>query len=233
MRIVGTRSHPRHSLIRSFPQNRRGLAEHGLSRPRRSGIIGPALFVSGAGRPSTAPGPIGDGQAGTRTSIHHGASADFRFPVGSGTQHGTKGFHRSRVIPECGDSRSAEKLQFRRIAALHETDIRFAKGVGPKRALLLEKLGIRTIEDALWFLPWRYEDRSRIVSISQLVPQGKATIAGTIHQAGLRRTRRRNMTLFTMSVQDDTGAVEVVFFNQPYLDGVLRTGCAWCSAVRW
>lgn len=107
---------------------------------------------------------------------------------------------------------------------LHETDIRFAKGVGPKRALLLEKLGIRTIEDALWFLPWRYEDRSRIVSISQLVPGEKATIAGTIHHAGLRRTRRRNMTLFTMSVQDETSAVEVVFFNQPYLDDVLRNG---------
>ncbi len=123
-----------------------------------------------------------------------------------------------------GDSRSAEKPPVSSNRALHETDIRFAKGVGPKRALLLEKLGIRTIEDALWFLPWRYEDRSRIVSISQLVPEEKATIAGTIHHAGLRRTRRRTMTLFTMSVQDETGAVEVVFFNQPYLDDVLKDG---------
>ncbi len=129
-----------------------------------------------------------------------------------------------KVSADPGDSRSAEKPPVPSNRALHETDIRFAKGVGPKRALLLEKLGIRTIEDALWFLPWRYEDRSRIVSISQLVPGEKATIAGTIHQAGLRRTRRRNMTLFTMSVQDETGAVEVVFFNQPYLDGVLENG---------
>ena len=129
-----------------------------------------------------------------------------------------------RASTDHGDSRSAEKPPVPSNRALHETDIRFAKGVGPKRALLLEKLGIRTIEDALWFLPWRYEDRSRIVSISQLVPEEKATIAGTIHQAGLRRTRRRNMTLFTMSVQDETGAVEVVFFNQPYLDGVLQNG---------
>lgn len=129
-----------------------------------------------------------------------------------------------RGSTEDGDSRSAEKPPVPSNRALHETDIRFAKGVGPKRALLLEKLGIRTIEDALWFLPWRYEDRSRIVSISQLVPGEKATIAGTIHHAGLRRTRRRNMTLFTMSVQDETGAVEVVFFNQPYLDDVLQNG---------
>lgn len=123
-----------------------------------------------------------------------------------------------------GGSQGAKKPHDVSNRALHETDIRFAKGVGPKRALLLEKLGIRTIEDALWFLPWRYEDRSRIVPIAQLVPGEKATIAGTIHQAGLRRTRRRNMTLFTMSVRDETGAVEVVFFNQHYLDGVLQNG---------
>ena len=129
-----------------------------------------------------------------------------------------------RASTDHGDSRSAEKPPVPSNRALHETDIRFAKGVGPKRALLLEKLGIRTIEDALWFLPWRYEDRSRIVPVSQLVPGEKATIAGTIHHAGLRRTRRRNMTLFTMSVQDETGAVEAVFFNQPYLDGVLQNG---------
>lgn len=106
----------------------------------------------------------------------------------------------------------------------HEVDIRFAKGVGPKRAALLEKLGIRTIEDALWFLPWRYEDRSHIVPIGKLVPDEKATIAGTIHQARLQRTRRRSMTLLTMSVRDDTGAVDVVFFNQPYLESVLKSG---------
>ena len=129
-----------------------------------------------------------------------------------------------RVTTDHGDSRGVKEPHDASNRTLHETDIRFAKGVGPKRALLLEKLGIRTIEDALWFLPWRYEDRSRIVSISQLVSGEKATIAGTIHQAKLRRTRRRNMTLLTTSVRDETGAVEVVFFNQNYLEGVLKNG---------
>ncbi len=108
--------------------------------------------------------------------------------------------------------------------ALHEIDIRFVKGVGPKRALLLEKLGIRTVEDALWFLPWRYEDRSRIVPIARLIPGEKATIAGTVQQPLLRRARRRNMTLLTMSVHDDSGAAEVVFFNQAYLENVFKQG---------
>ena len=96
-----------------------------------------------------------------------------------------------RASTDRGDSRSPEKFHEDACPepvegsnrVLHETDVRFAKGVGPKRALLLEKLGICTIEDALWFLPWRYEDRSRIVPISQLVPGEKATIAGTIHQS--------------------------------------------------
>ncbi len=108
--------------------------------------------------------------------------------------------------------------------AVHELDIRFVKGVGPKRAALFDKLGIRTIEDALWFLPWRYEDRSRIVPIAHLIPGEKSTIAGTIHRPTLRRTHRRNMTLLTMAVRDETDVVEVVFFNQAYLETVLKDG---------
>ena len=108
--------------------------------------------------------------------------------------------------------------------AVHEMGIQFAKGVGPRRAALLDKLGIRTIEDALWCLPWKYEDRSRIVPIAHLVPGGKATIAGAIHRPRLRRMRRRNMTLLTMEVRDETAVVEVVFFNQAYLETVLKHG---------
>ncbi len=106
----------------------------------------------------------------------------------------------------------------------HEADIQFVKGVGPKRAVLFDKLGIRTIEDALWYLPWRYEDRSRIISIARLVPGEKATIAGTVRRCRLRRTRRRGMTLLTVEVRDDTASAEAVFFNQPYLESVLTPG---------
>ena len=98
---------------------------------------------------------------------------------------------------------------------LDEMSIRYAKGVGPKRALLLEKLGIRTIEDALWVLPWRYEDRSVISSMVTLVPGEKATVAGLIDRTTLRRIPRRNMTLVSVFVRDEAGSVEAVFFNQP------------------
>ena len=107
---------------------------------------------------------------------------------------------------------------------LDEMSIRYAKGVGPKRALLLEKLGIRTIEDALWVLPWRYEDRSVISSMVTLVPGEKATVAGVIDRTTLRRIPRRNMTLVSVFVRDGGGSVEAVFFNQPYLEKTFQPG---------
>jgi ATP-dependent DNA helicase RecG len=102
--------------------------------------------------------------------------------------------------------------------------VRFAKGVGPKRAALLERLGVRTVEDALWFLPWRYEDRSVITPIAQLRPGGPATISGIVEGSQLKRTARRRFSVFECTVQDGTGVVNVVYFNQPYLADVLVSG---------
>ena len=173
-----------------------------------------------ARRPYPAPLPVGEGRA-------EGEPGPFESAPDSEQGHA----HRETINPERvkETTRHASPSRSHQSGGMkgelpHEIDIRFAKGVGPKRAALLEKLGIRTIEDALWFLPWRYEDRSHIVPIGKLVPDEKATIAGTIHQARLQRTRRRSMTLLTMSVRDDTGAVDVVFFNQPYLESVLKSG---------
>ncbi len=106
----------------------------------------------------------------------------------------------------------------------HEVPIQYAKGVGPKRALLLERLGIRTIEDALWVLPWRYEDRSSISTIHALVHGEKATVSGVIDRTTLRRTHRRNMTIVSVFVRDETGWMEAVFFNQPYLEKTFQVG---------
>ncbi|MEC4673965.1 MAG: ATP-dependent DNA helicase RecG [Nitrospirota bacterium] len=105
---------------------------------------------------------------------------------------------------------------------LSEIPIQFAKGIGPKRAALLAKLGIKTVEDGLWFLPWRYEDRSQIAPIKSLEPGTKPTISGVIQRTSLRRTRRKGMTIYTIAVRDETGMIEAVFFNQPYLEDVLE-----------
>ncbi len=109
-------------------------------------------------------------------------------------------------------------------AALWTIPIQYAKGVGPKRAALFQKLGVRTVEEALWFLPWRYEDRSVVTPIGQLAPGTRATICGTVQSSDLTRTRRRHMTILDVIVEDTTGGLHCVYFNQPYLEKLLKAG---------
>src|SRR3990172_10885849 len=59
-----------------------------------------------------------------------------------------------------------------------DTPVQYCKGIGPKRAELLKKLGISTVEDALSYLPWRYEDRGNLKKISQLTYGTYETVAG-------------------------------------------------------
>ena len=107
---------------------------------------------------------------------------------------------------------------------LWDTPIQFAKGVGPARSELLKKLGVTTIEDAFWFLPWRYEDRSVISSIGSLQPGMKATIRGSVKSNLMYRTSRRRLMILKVIVEDGTGVVECVFFNQPYLEKTFTEG---------
>ncbi|HEY5626643.1 MAG TPA: ATP-dependent DNA helicase RecG, partial [Nitrospira sp.] len=102
--------------------------------------------------------------------------------------------------------------------------IRFAAGVGPKRAATLQRLGIGTVEDALWTVPWRYEDRSTMTPIGELVPGMVASISGTVAKCELKRTRNRRFTVLEVGVEDQTGRMQVVFFNQAYLEQVLAVG---------
>jgi len=109
-------------------------------------------------------------------------------------------------------------------ADLWNLPIRFARGVGPKRAVLLEKLAVHTVEDALWFLPWRYEDRSVITAIRDLAPGARVTICGAIRRSDLKRTARRRMTILEVTIEDATGDLRAVYFNQPYLEKLFKPG---------
>jgi ATP-dependent DNA helicase RecG len=123
-----------------------------------------------------------------------------------------------------GGSSPEEVTGTRREEKLSDTSVQYVKGVGPNRAALLKKLGVVTIEDALWFLPWRYEDRSVISSIRSLQPGMKATICGTIKGHSLHRTARRGLMVLSVVVDDRSGLLECVFFNQPYLEKIFSDG---------
>ena len=102
--------------------------------------------------------------------------------------------------------------------------IRFAKGVGPQRASTLQRLGIKTVEDALWTVPWRYEDRSVMTPIGQLVPGMVTAVCGTVVKNSAKRTRNRRFTVLEIGLEDQTGRLQAVFFNQPYLEQIFAVG---------
>ncbi|MGE5126352.1 MAG: DEAD/DEAH box helicase, partial [Betaproteobacteria bacterium] len=103
-----------------------------------------------------------------------------------------------------------------------QAPVQFVKGVGPRRAEALAKLGVRTAEDLLLHLPLRYEDRSSFARVAELRPGMRVAVAGEIAIAGLRRARR--MTVYELRLEDGSGRLKAVFFNQPFLKDVLLRG---------
>jgi ATP-dependent DNA helicase RecG len=100
--------------------------------------------------------------------------------------------------------------------------VQYVKGVGPQRAQGLAKVGVRTAEDLLLHLPMRYEDRRAFARIEGLRPGMRVSVAGEIAAAGLRRARR--MTLYELLLDDGSGRLRAVWFNQPFLKDVLTRG---------
>ena len=90
--------------------------------------------------------------------------------------------------------------------------IQFIKGVGPKKALLLQKLQLKAIEDFLYFLPFRYEDRSQLKTISNLIPDEFATFIAEVLSSGTIYMGRRKR-IFEVIFQDETGTTRAKFFR--------------------
>ena len=96
-------------------------------------------------------------------------------------------------------------------------------GVGEKRAPLLKKLGIETIEDLLTYFPRRLEDRSRHKPIRQLRPGDEVTVTGKV-KAKSRMRVRPNLELVKVAVDDGTGFLFAIWYNQPWIWDQLRQG---------
>jgi ATP-dependent DNA helicase RecG len=95
------------------------------------------------------------------------------------------------------------------------------KGVGPKMAQLLNKLGIFTINDLLFFLPRRYDDYTKLNQISHLKPNELATVIATVKFTEIRIGQRGRKD-FYMLVDDGTAKMGVTFFGQYYLQRQVR-----------
>ncbi|MBM3458184.1 MAG: hypothetical protein FJX77_06600, partial [Armatimonadetes bacterium] len=101
-----------------------------------------------------------------------------------------------------------------------QASVQFVKGVGPRVALILDKLGIATVEDLLFHFPHRYEDRRNFVPFSRVEHGAVVVASGRVLGATLERSAKRGLSLVKVAVQDQSGMAELVFFNQHWLKNV-------------
>ena len=102
------------------------------------------------------------------------------------------------------------------------TPLQFLKGVGPRKAADLKRAGLITVEDLLYRLPFRYEDRSHMQPIATLRPGHKAAVLGEIKSANVALTRRRGFKIFHIVLADQSGAIRCTWMNQAFLADILK-----------
>ena len=103
------------------------------------------------------------------------------------------------------------------------TPLQFLKGVGPERAKLLAKKELTTVEDALFFVPLRHEDRTRLTPFRTLQPGQVQTCSGVI--VGLSPPPPRRFRVpFTAMLRDESGYATASWFGGGYLGRVLKRG---------
>src|ERR1700724_1033458 len=104
------------------------------------------------------------------------------------------------------------------------TEVMYLKSVGPRRAELLAKRGIRTFEDLLGYLPFRYEDRIRFAKIREIAPGQVYTVQAQVLSGSLVRYTRARGGMYHLSVRDDSGTLACKFFHGFYLQGKFKEG---------
>lgn len=97
-----------------------------------------------------------------------------------------------------------------------DTEVQFLKGVGPRNAAAMAKIGLKTVRDVLYHLPRRYEDRRNIPRIASLRLGQWATIKGRLLKVESRPLRGGKVILKAY-VSDRSGTVALTWFNQPWL----------------
>lgn len=118
------------------------------------------------------------------------------------------------TVPETPSARSPEDLL---------TPIQFVRGVGPKRAKLLNRLGIQTVQEALFTFPRRYEDRRHIEKIARLYPRDSfTTVYGVVKLGDVTTTSRQKKKIYELIIGDDTGTLSAKWFNQPFLKKIFK-----------
>ena len=105
-----------------------------------------------------------------------------------------------------------------------QTDVRYIKGIGEARAKALSKLGIATLQDLIGYFPRRYEDRTMTRSIRELELGETVCVRAMIANDPVASRISGGRTVVKARAVDDSGALDLTFFNQEYRKNSLHRG---------
>lgn len=105
-----------------------------------------------------------------------------------------------------------------------QNSVQYLKGVGEKRAALLSKLGLLTVEDLLAYFPRSYEDFSAPLPVAGAVRGEVCCVRATVSSPVTESIIRPGMVLYKLSASDETGMLALTFFNNRYIKDLLREG---------
>jgi ATP-dependent DNA helicase RecG len=103
-------------------------------------------------------------------------------------------------------------------------NIRYLKGVGEQRAKAMEKLGLHTLGDVLGFFPRAYEDRRQSYTIAEAPLDVPICVRAMVAATPVASYVRRGMELLKLRAVDETGALDITYFNQSFLKNQLHPG---------
>ncbi len=103
-----------------------------------------------------------------------------------------------------------------------DSSLQYLKGVGPKRAEILSKVGLNSVRDLLYYIPRAYLDRSNIIDIGEIKANTDVTVIGRVYTTGILKGRRQR---FEVVVGDDTGYIALIWFSGfQYLQKMIKKG---------
>ena len=104
------------------------------------------------------------------------------------------------------------------------TDVRYIKGIGEKKAHALNKLGVFSLYDLISYFPRKYEDRSRYCPIALTTPDEPVCIRAIVADTPRLVRIRRGMELVKFRAVDESGSVDITYFNQNYVKDQFQLG---------